>query len=649
MLPLRPVLSILACLVAVAPIVGQSKQRARALGEVQQSDGKPWVGVKVVLVSARIPLAIGVLPEADIDTVEAVTDARGRFRADVLRNRAYAAWAVGEPGRDGGCRRTTVAENVLAGAPCLLREDPKRSFAHRIRFRRVDGWAERAPLRVRLLYGGTKHKQTLEMPLGDEGEFTVPPLPGERFSTVIVGKVGPPILMDRANRVSTKASHSVRVRDLPKPRVRSIEVRCGDTGKGVAAKLYVQFNGGLLLPLGQTEASGIGEVVVPDTLFTSVAYFADAAGYCMGNAHPGESQFVTDKTWAQLRPGKSPDFHANLEKGQAMDLQVLLGPDAPADRLVLEIAGTSVHRFRPNSRSLGFYTRLVRTDEQGRVSIGGVAADAKRFAANAELSAAHCAKLPAEWRDRVHPGIHGLLDRALAQKTRGRAVVDLSTWCPVQFELRDPEGLPASGARIWPLRTDLGYWGAEVDGPLVDRNGRLFMLVDPEVETMLLFAKGDAALAKRLVVDRTVRAAPARVSVRLPEPVRLTGVVLGKNGKPAAGMTLWRYIGWNGLEQVDDPADEPSRAPAVAAAKHSEVRLCAPTVMQRRSLLSFWMSRTSTMVTDKAGRFEFRVPPVPMRYTIHGTRSFLGLFQERVNHSFSFDGKSAPKLELVTR
>ena len=31
-----------------------------------------------------------------------------------------------------------------------------------------------------------------------------------------------------------------------------------------------------------------------------------------------------------------------------------------------------------------------------------------------------------------------------------------------------------------------------------------------------------AALAKRLVVDRTVRAAPARVSVRLPEPVRLT-------------------------------------------------------------------------------------------------------------------------------
>ena len=68
--------------------------RGKALGELRNKDGKPWVGVKVFLVSWPVPdnLRIG-----SPDTVTTRTDERGRFRAQIIEGRAYMVWAQSRP------------------------------------------------------------------------------------------------------------------------------------------------------------------------------------------------------------------------------------------------------------------------------------------------------------------------------------------------------------------------------------------------------------------------------------------------------------------------------------------------------------------------------------------------------------------------
>lgn len=166
---------VLAILAAAAPLPAQQEplaKRARRpmVGTVVGGDERTIPGASVVV--AHVPSGQDSLPARHHAT--ATTDARGRFRVDVLAGVDYRVFAIGPPDEH-GTRFVSEVHQTTANVLLTLRATtpmPVRTF----RLEHAERWREFAPLRLRVLPGGAE-LPGYEQPFGDDGSAMLPPLP----------------------------------------------------------------------------------------------------------------------------------------------------------------------------------------------------------------------------------------------------------------------------------------------------------------------------------------------------------------------------------------------------------------------------------------------------------------------------------------
>ena len=94
---------------AQEPQAKAKRARGRCLVFARLPDGKPWVGAKVHAISWPLAeLAIG-----QVDRVQAISDARGRVRFELLSGRCYSVWA--SQAFDGRLRVSGLEVDVMSG------------------------------------------------------------------------------------------------------------------------------------------------------------------------------------------------------------------------------------------------------------------------------------------------------------------------------------------------------------------------------------------------------------------------------------------------------------------------------------------------------------------------------------------------------
>lgn len=160
-----------------------SDLRENLRGRVTLIDGEPWVGAEVVLVGYALSNA----PIAGADRVRAKTDARGRFKARLLPNRRYAAWAFEELPSEAGSsslRESAVTSRVFAGDSLRLQEVESRPRPRVLKLSGLAAWQHHAPLRFRLR-ANLPMNCDLEIDGPDaEGRIDLPPWPATALRLV---------------------------------------------------------------------------------------------------------------------------------------------------------------------------------------------------------------------------------------------------------------------------------------------------------------------------------------------------------------------------------------------------------------------------------------------------------------------------------
>lgn len=166
---------VLALLAVAAPTLGQQvppakRDRRPMVGTVVGSNERPIEGASVVV--AHVPPGHDSLPAHHHAT--ATTDARGRFRLDVLSGVDYRVFAIGPPDEH-GTRFVSEVHETTASVLLTLRATtpmPVRTF----RLEHAERWREFAPLRLRVLPGGAE-LPGYEQSVGDDGSVVLPSLP----------------------------------------------------------------------------------------------------------------------------------------------------------------------------------------------------------------------------------------------------------------------------------------------------------------------------------------------------------------------------------------------------------------------------------------------------------------------------------------
>jgi hypothetical protein len=207
----RPV--VVAMLASAWFAVAASAQAPRqpAFGTVADIVGKPVAGAEVVLWWTPFSEPLG----PATDRVTATTDARGRFTAQLLPQRAYSAFARGRVLPDGSTVLSFVREGVAAHAEVTLALTiavPPRTA----RLRGAEAWAAEGPLRLAALPTAANVLR-VDLPLVD-GRAALPPLPS-LGGVVVFDAQGEPLRCQLQNA----ATDEVQV-DLPPPYVQRVRV-----------------------------------------------------------------------------------------------------------------------------------------------------------------------------------------------------------------------------------------------------------------------------------------------------------------------------------------------------------------------------------------------------------------------------------------
>ena len=101
----------------------------KAFDAVQDTEGRPWLGAEVHLLSGVIAGAV----RGERDHVIVKPDAQGRFRAEILGGRSYLVWATEAVGKH-RYRASRMSKNVQVGASVVLRQESD-TFVQRVRLR----------------------------------------------------------------------------------------------------------------------------------------------------------------------------------------------------------------------------------------------------------------------------------------------------------------------------------------------------------------------------------------------------------------------------------------------------------------------------------------------------------------------------------
>lgn len=223
----------------------------------------------------------------------------------------------------------------------------------------------------------------------------------------------------------------------------------------------------------------------------------------------------------------------------------------------------------------------------------------------------HYALLPPGWRRGLVPVVFAaLVGQMGAGSAESPVVIDLANMCPIELNVGDPTGAPASGVEIGlDVFADFEHmpawgWGADL---LADARGRLRILVPAQEKLGMRAVKG---LSMRIRAFATPRGrpdhGPAAVRFVLPEPVGILGRVVDRAGTPVTTGYVMPMFGtsntpaaWAYEKEVAD-VEPGAYALRVFEPREDKDRLWLTRLVSRRTLL------------DGEGKFAVPMPPEAM-------------------------------------
>lgn len=586
--------SVAALLVAV-PLGAQVAPREGVFGIVRDEEGRPCPGAAVELVARPWPdsCAIG-----NADVVRATTDARGRFRAELLPGMAYAAWAAIV--REGQTSRATpIVERIVPRMPIVLELPPApATVLERVELTELEGWP--LPLTVEL-ESDSSPRVLIRLERVDDDSFGVGPLPGARFTLRVRNAAGVPLRevpLDGASAGRPSLEVAMGKATPTKLAVRDIE-----TGKGVPGAKILLANGGDALAVGETDADGCAELLV----LASNDLRCFGPGLAMAGMQQREHA-GGEAGWPELREGFEPQWVAHL--GPSVELRgKVLAFGKPADDVALVLSEGALHFSQKNSRNLCWGRRTFALDAAGAFVVPGAMVE---FPPDLVLvlGPAAIAKLPESWRS-ARPLVIApwSVDPSAKEKVE-LPDFDLASLVPVRVRVVGSDGAPALSAEIALVAERNRFGRTEIPRGVVDRSGTALLLVPPERSFALVGVVGDEYACGRLDTGRRSGEAPVEVTLTIRGPVTIRGRVVDAKGAPRDGINLWMQPDPNARRGARD-RDEP-RGPAPAAAA----------VLAEG--LESWSSESlpigelqRSVRTDANGEFTVRVPSLGIAWQIY--------------------------------
>ena len=309
---------LLAILFAIAsvPSPGQDPAvRGRAFGLVRDRAGEPWPSAQVTLLSRPIPRNEWV---GSADRIDVVTDERGRFRAEILPNRPYSAWAVQSVQGNGDTyRHSNLVENVFPNVPVILGEAGDPRPRKRLRVRGREAWKDSAPLRIQVV--GTAANALIEhLDLDQAGEALLPPMAGAVCTAEVYTDSGQ-LLWEQQVSLAQSGDAPLEL-SLPAPFPILVAVRDkAGTQPLIGARILQRVRQGWA-PVATTGPDGNAVLSLAleraqdgKAIWRNRVLLAEVEGYSPGALITVKMDLTSDKDPAVLRARGEVDAYAGLE------------------------------------------------------------------------------------------------------------------------------------------------------------------------------------------------------------------------------------------------------------------------------------------------------------------------------------------------
>ena len=298
-------------------VSGQAQQRGPLRGSVRDAAGRAVQGAKVELISR--PRA-AILDSGPLDRVHAVTNAQGRFRASILRDRDYSAWAVLQKGE---LRYfTAIADGLRTQSRVRLQLDKRARHPLQVKITGLAAWKRRGPLRFFAMDPAPENVLREPLEVDSKGRFLFPELPGERGWIEVDDRDGRPIWQVHlspqdfraGSDIGTEAVLEVPIAPPKILRIDAVETSLGNGPKGMpvnAAEVLYGRNAGRIPLVSMGELDGQGRLEL-ELAYTSQKAAHAGAGFSCANSL-AQAALV-------LRKADRADAFGNLqEKGAALD------------------------------------------------------------------------------------------------------------------------------------------------------------------------------------------------------------------------------------------------------------------------------------------------------------------------------------------
>ncbi len=491
---MRPLVPFVLCWL-LGPALLPAQERRPLVGQVHDRDGEP-VAARVTLFHTEPSDGSG--ERTDVVTVTA--DGRGRFVAQVLAQRDYAAFAQSDT------VMSPILGGVAAGADLTLRLDGPVADRE-IELQCGEGWLDRQPLRLFALPDAA-HLLRVAVPLQD-GRGQVPPLPGP-LSFLVVDAEGEPLWLQQ------DGDSPLRTVRVPPPA--EVPVRAED-GQGVPLAGVA-----LAVRIAPFAVSQAGMRPLLPALRTPVwrrSGVTGADGSLRVRVPRSESepidQFLSNRRLETEVLATLPGHGAAIARGAGAITLTL----QPAARVQLLVGGRPLSRH-PLTMTSSLRVARVVTDADGFVELEGTAA-------------CTLAPEPVPASDRGVP-----LRAVLRLLPKPGATVDLQQLHRVRLQVLDDAGGPARGQPVALLHeSGMHAAGAPI---CTDQAGRLEVGIDG-LEWGVMLCDGDRLAWAPLPLDRS------ELELTLRPLPRLRCRVVDLQGQPVAGARLVRMEGTHGSQK----------------------------------------------------------------------------------------------------
>lgn len=525
-------------LLGIASAVAQERPRRTMLGSVGDAAGAPVAGAEVRL--AFVP--VGNEHQPAVDIIDAVTDARGRFRARLWPCALYRVWALGPAGADG--RRTvSEVEWISAAGQCELR----LAFDYApqtIALAGIERWQDDGPFQVRWLIHGVE-LPTPPLAVDGEGNTPLPPLPATACSGEVLNGNGHVFETFTMNTRAPRAKVTIdppfevpmRAIDANDKPVAGVEIWQRIRSAWSTGDLYGPYPPTRFASrrLGSTDAEGRLTARVAarkdpttDTGWQQLTFEARKAGFATSISGYRRNPFAGD-TEIEREGLEALPFH--MHPRQPLRGILVDGSRICADAGLAITWEHQIKQVKNNSTMSETVSRTLRTDREGHFELDGLPQKLEgcRIVLLPDVTA--LAGFPESVHRTVPPqpfGLHG------DQPDPGKQwKIDLGATHRLELQVLDDTGGPARGARVMAFSraTQLSCdWTAPQ--AVLEGAGRLTLRL--QAGKWLVFVRGATSMAS-LELDLE---GSAKHQLKLAPMPAMHGVVVDGDGKPIANAEL---------------------------------------------------------------------------------------------------------------